>query len=212
MTEYLTEQEQIQQLKLLARRYIPSVLVGLLLAFAGSTGWQMFKKHQNNIRIQASMLYEDMLAAKTASHHDEMIKAAKTLTEQYPRTVYAAQGAFMLAEDAVSRNDLVGAEDALNTVLKKGRKTGLYSIALIRLARINLARGEPQKALDLLDNHIDPAFVGLTDMVRGDALSAQHDVAGAAKAYRLALQTLPNTGISTLLQMKIDNLSTGIST
>lgn len=213
MTEYLTEQEQIQQLKQLARQYVPAILIGLLLAFGASYGWQQLKNHQNHIRLQASMVYEDMLTAKIQNKPDEMITDAKTLTEKYPRTIYAAHGALMLALDAVNRGELKQAEEALKSVLKKGRNTGLYTIALIRLARVDMANGDPKAALERLDTPLDPAFNGLANMVRGEAFAAQHETEAAVKAYRLALAQLPKTGLlTTLLQMKVDNLPTGMRT
>lgn len=206
MTEYLTEQEQIQYLKSLARQYIPAILIGLVLAFVLTSSWRAWQNHQNAIRVQASLHYETMLTDEAHNQPDAAAKEAQILMDQYPKTAYASLAAFLLAQQAVTQNHFKEAAAFLETVIKHGHKTGLDTIARLRLARVKIADNDPKAALDLLDN-TDPAFAGLTNAVRGDALLRQNKTDAARTAYQLALKQLPESGLlNSLLQMKLNAL------
>ena len=212
MTEYLTEQEQIQHLKQLARQYIPAILTGLVLAFALSTGWHAWQNHQDKVRMLASTGFEAMLAADQQGKTAEITEDASILINQYPKTIYASQAALLLAEQAVRHGRLKEATTWLNTVIERGHKTGLHAIASLRLARVQLALHDATSALQTLDTIKDPAFAGLQNAIRGDALIASHKPADAAKAWTLALQQLPTKGLLfSVLQMKLDALPSSLS-
>lgn len=212
MTEYLTEEEQLQHLKQLARQYVPAILVGLVLAFALTSGWRAWQERQDRIRVLASTGFEEMLTAASANKTAAVTEDANILVNQYPKTVYASQAALMLAREAVHAGHLEKAAGYLETVIQRGQKTGLYSIALLRLARLRLANGNPAEALRLLDTVTDPAYAGLQNAIRGDALLASHQRTDAANAWQLALKQLPETGmLKSLVQMKYDALASSSS-
>jgi predicted negative regulator of RcsB-dependent stress response len=81
----------------------------------------------------------------------------------------------------------------------------LFLTARVRLARIKLAQGMAQDALDLL-RAVEPGeFVGNYAEVEGDALLALGQLEEARAAYELAL-TENKTGNPVLLQLKLQDL------
>jgi len=108
----------------------------------------------------------------------------------------------------VERNDLAGAAQRLKVVADSSRDPQLRQIARARLARVLIEQGKHEEALAQLDIASAGSFGALYHEIRGDALAAKGDVAGARREYDAALagsQTEP--GIDTdYVALKRDEL------
>lgn len=209
MTEYLTEQEQIELLKNWIKQYALVILAGMAIAILIITGWRYWQDRQIKILKRASAIYDEMLTVRSQNNTAASLVQAEKLFSHYPNTVYGQMAAFMLARANVVQKDYPEAEKHLNWVLEHGKAPALRQIARLRLARIQIAEDKPELALTTLKKVDDKSFDGLTDEVRGDAYLAAKDTIKAREAYKLALSELPNAEeIRPLLQMKYDNLST----
>lgn len=208
MTEYLTEQEQIELLKQWIKQYSLVILTGLLISFITITGWRYWQARQLRIQHQASSVYDEMLTARAQSDSAAIQIQSEKLLSNYSGTTYAQLAAFMLARDAVSRKNYPEAEKQLQWVMDHSSIASFKQIARIRLARVYINQAKAQAGLDVLKKVDDKSFNGLTDEVRGDAWLALKDTAKAREAYQQALKELPNAEvIRPLLQMKFDNLA-----
>lgn len=208
MSEYLTEQEQIQLIKNWIKQYGPTILGGILLALLISWGWRYYQNYHNNNLIHASSIYDEMLTLRAQNNMDNALTQANKLISHYPKTPYAQMAAFLLARDNVSKKDYQGATTQLNWVVSHTDNTAIKEIARIRIARVQIASQKPDAALDTLQSVDDKTFLGMVDEVRGDAYLAKNDLPSAKKAYGLALKELPNAEINRpILQMKYENLA-----
>lgn len=208
MTEYLTEQEQIQQLKNWIKQYGLTVLGGVLIALLITTGWHYWQSYRNRILSHASVVYDEMLTLRAQNNTEGASVQAKKLLRNFAKTPYAQMAALMLAREAVLKKNYPEAANQLNWVLGHSSERSIKEIARIRLARVLINQKKPSDALDLLKKLDDKSFIGLVDEVRGDAYLAQNDPHSARSAYQLALTEIPNAEISRpILQMKFDNLA-----
>lgn len=208
MTEYLTEQEQIQQLKNWVKQYGLTILTGIFIALIISSGWRYYQNYQNKILLHASHVYDEMLTLRAQNNTDSANIQAEKLIDHYPKSPYAQMAAFMLSRDAVLKKDYSGAITQLQWIIDHSKNSGIKTIARIRMARIQIADKKPDAALKTLKKLSDKNFIGMIDEVRGDALLAMNDPTSARHAYQLALQELPNAEITRpLLEMKYDNLA-----
>jgi len=208
LTEYLTEQEQIQQLKNWIKQYGLTILSGIVIALLISSGWRYWQSYRNKILSHASVIYDEMLALRAQSNIDGASVQAKKLVSHYPKTPYAQMAALMLARESVLKNNYAEAINQLNWVIDHSRDGSMREIARIRLARVLIAEKKPDAALDLLKKLNDKNFIGLIDEVRGDAYIAKSDTNAARNAYQLALSEIPNAEINRpILQMKYNNLA-----
>lgn len=206
--DYLTEQEQIQQLKNWIKQYGLTILAGIVLALIASFSWRYYQNYKNKILLHASAVYDEMLAMRAQNNTEAELTQANKLLSHYPKSPYAQMAAFMLARDAVIKQDYATAIKHLNWVIDHSRNTGIQQIARIRIARIQIADKKPEAALDTLKTINDKTFAGMIDEVRGDAYLELKDPASARKAYHLALQELPNAEVNRpILEMKYDNLA-----
>ncbi|MCE3238107.1 MAG: hypothetical protein K0R24_1088 [Gammaproteobacteria bacterium] len=209
MTEYLTEQEQIQQLKTWIKQYGVTVLLGIMLALCMTTGWRSWKNHQNKILVHASHIYDRMLVLRAQNNAEGAIVQAKRLLTHYRKTPYADMAALLLARHAVLRKEYPEAIAQLTGVIDHSHNSMLRDIARIRKARILITEQKPDAALKLLKKIDNKSYRGLADEVRGDAYLVKQDPEAARHAYQIALQELPNAEVMRpILEMKYANLTT----
>lgn len=208
MTEYMTEQEQIELLKQWIKQYSLVILAGLILSLITITGWRYWQARQQRILNHASAVYDDMLTARaqndTAATHIQSDK----LFAHYTKTTYAQLAAFMLARDAIVQKNYREAEKQLQWVVDNSDISSFRQVARLRLARIYINENKPDASLDILNKVDDKSYNGLIEEVRGDAWLAKKDIKQARESYKQALNDLPNAEvIRPLLQMKYDNLA-----
>lgn len=209
MTEYLTEQEQIELLKNWIKQYSLVIIAGVLIAVVAITGWRYWQQRQNKILNHASAIYDEMLTMRAQSDNKATQVQAKKLFSRYSQTTYGQMAAFMLARDAIAQNNYLEAEKNYQWIIDHSKIHSMRQIARIRLARIMIAKQKPEDALNELKTLDDKNFVGLIDEVRGDAYLALKNTTMARQSYQQALSELPNAEvIRPVLRMKYDNLTT----
>lgn len=207
MTEYLTEQEQIELLKNWLKQYSLVIIAGVAIAIVTIAGWRYWQQRQAKILVHASAVYDEMLTVRSQNDITQTLIQAQKLFSHYPKTIYGQMAAFMLAKDAVTKKNYVEAKKHLNWVINHTHVTSFNQIARLRLARVLIAEQNPKDAIDILQKVKDKTFSGLIDEVRGDAYLTMKNMRMARQSYKQALEELPNAeAIRPLLQMKYDNL------
>jgi predicted negative regulator of RcsB-dependent stress response len=210
LTEYLTEQEQIEILKNWIKQYSFVILAGVLIAALTISSWRYYQRRQDKILYRASAIHDEMLIKRAQGDQAGTLAQAKKLFSHYPKTAYGQVAAFMLAREAIVKKDFHQAEKHFQWIIDNSNIAAFRQIARIRYARIMLSQKQPDKSIDLLKKVEDKNYAGLIDEVRGDAFLAKNDVSMAREAYQLALSELPNAEVTRpLLQMKYDNLAPG---
>jgi len=206
----MTEQEQIQQIKNWIKQYGVTILLGIVLAFAISSGWHYWQNYKNKVLLHASAVYDEMINLRAQSKTSDADVQAQKLIRNYPKTPYASMAAFMLARDAVIKKNDPEAINQLTWVMDHSKDASLRQIARLRVARILINEKKSNNApLELLKTVDDDNFMGLIDEVRGDAYLAMNNLSAAKAAYEHALKELPNAEVTRpILQMKLDNIAT----
>lgn len=209
MTEYLTEQEQIELLKNWIKQYSLVILAGVAIAIAAITGWRYWQQRQATTLSHASAIYDEMLTKRAQNDSTATVVQAQKIFSHYPQTTYSQLAAMMIAREAIEKNNYPEAEKNLNWVLDHSHIASIKQIARLRLARTFIAEQKPDAAISVLDKVEDKSFNGLTNEIKGDAYLAMKNINKARESYQLALAELPNAEeIRPLLQMKYDNLAT----
>jgi predicted negative regulator of RcsB-dependent stress response len=209
LTEYLTEQEQVELLKNWIKQYSVVIAIGVFLSIIVISGWRYWQQRQYKIISHASLVFDDMVTMRAQRNNaDTSIQADKLFTH-YSRTAYGQFAALMLARAAVINQNYHEAEKQLLWVVDHGNIASIRQIAALRLARLYISEHKPDASLEVLNDVHDKNFNGLIDEVKGDAYLAMKDPRNARQWYQQALSELPNADvIRPLLQMKYDNLVT----
>ncbi|MBR9903758.1 MULTISPECIES: YfgM family protein [Halomonadaceae] len=211
MVELRSEEEQLDAVKRWWKENGMSLIAGAVLAAAGVFGWNAWQNYQQGQAEAASMRYQQ-LANMTAGNEldEEQLASAREmvseLTDEHGDTLYAELALLLDARLAVQQGDLESARTALESAADSSRRY-VQSLAWLRLARVELADGNPTQALALLDEPISDALAAQRANVRGDAFAAQGDTEAAREAWETALQ-LAQTQDQPLygVQFKLDDL------
>lgn len=216
MEEYMNEQEQWEWLRSRTREYGPWIVAGVALAAAGLWGWKWWQARTEERLLQAASQYEQVVAAAGKNDVATTSKLADKLLQEHPGTGYAEQGQLAAASLQVENNELPGALERLNKVMVGTSDVELALTVRLRIARLQLEQNKPDEALATLAAATPGAFAARYAEVRGDALLAKGDRAGALKAYQEAQGAMPSAGeapangasaANELLTLKINELT-----
>lgn len=206
MSTFKTEAEQVDDLKRWIKTYGPSILAGILIAIAIIYGRQFWQSHQTQKAQKASVLYQSALDALDQQQANRFQQQAKALIDQAPNSPYAEYITLLQAKIAVDAHNLPLAQQKLEWAVEHAPDKHLKALAALRLAKVQIAHQQADKALATLDSMKDPAYEGLADIVRGDAYFALGKRDQAKQAYLQAQQSIPNIDqLMPTLQMRIDN-------
>jgi predicted negative regulator of RcsB-dependent stress response len=207
VTEYLTEQEQIDQLKKWLRIYGLPTILGIVIGIVIIYSWQYYQNYRLITLEKASIIYDTMLSNYLHNNTTAANDNALDLLHDYPKTTYADLAQLILAKIAILNHNYPGAIERLMHVLNTTKQAEIRQISRLRLARIYIAQQQASTAIQLLTIVDSPSFNGLINEVRGDAYVTLKDAAAAKLAYQQALANLPQAvEIRPLLQLKLDNL------
>ena len=189
--------------------YYGAIVLSITILACLSIGgiWRYIDHRQ---RLSASHQYEMLVSSLVnQSHRAAITPQANELLQQYPNTPYGALVILQLARQAIYQNQLPEAEQLLMKIVKNSKVPTLKAIAAIRAARVRLASGHAEQALQLLGpKTCSGSYQAACSEVKGDILLALNRKQEAAEAYRSAYQALPELeSLQPLLQMKLDDLS-----
>ncbi len=206
MANYATEEEQLEALKRWWQENGRAVILGVaigVLALAGWRGWEMYTEQR---AFGASGVYDRLLHNLEQGAAAGVIESAEILRDDYAGTTYAALGALAAAGVAVGDGDLETAEQWLRRARELADDGHVDVLAGARLARVLHARGESDRALELLDAEVPAAFTALYAEIRGDILRDQGDSEGAVAAYQRALDAEIGPSNRGLVERKLNRV------
>jgi predicted negative regulator of RcsB-dependent stress response len=209
MDDYLSEKEQWEALKRWIRENGLWMVAGVVVGAAAIGGWQWRGAHIDKVNAEASAKYQQLVSALGRNEVGGAMAILGELERDYSSTPYVDQGKLAAARVYVETNQLDRAVQELQAVSQHSNDKQLATVARMRLARVQIAQQKPDDALATL-NGVDPgAFAPRLHEIRGDALLAKGDKAGALAEYRVArsMDTAGSmSGGDSLLDLKISDL------
>lgn len=204
MADY-SDQEQAEKLAAWWKQYGTSVIVGVAIGLAVLFGYRYWTQRQEQQRIEASVLYEQMLAAGKAKSGEAGV-AAKKLMDNYAGTPYAGLAGLQLARSQYEAGDRAAARATLAWTMANARDATAHA-ARLRLARLRLEAGDLEAVQALLEVKRMDGFETEYHELRGDLLRARNRPNEARDAYREAIRSAPpDSGYLRILAMKLDDL------
>lgn len=212
MAELRSEEEQLDVIKRWWKENGTSLIAGAVLAAAGVFGWHAWQDYQDGQAEAASVRYQQLVSmtAGNTLGEDQLANARELVNEindEHGNTLYAELALLLEARLAVQQDDLDDAKAALERVADSSSRRYVQSLAWLRLARIEVADGNPDVALNLLDEPITQSLAAQQANVRGDAYLARGETDQARDAWQTALD-LASTQDQSLygVQFKLDDL------
>jgi len=207
MAEDLTDDEQLETVKRAVAEYAPWLIGGAVIGAALFFGYRYYQSSGNERALKAAVQWSAMTDALQANDRSRSRQIAEALVKDYAHTPYADQAELTLARLDVEDGQLENAIAPITQVMNNSKDTELRQIARLRLARILTDQGKADAALKTLSDGTPGAFASRYHEVRGDALYAKKDTAGAVSEYKAALGAadLGDTDAA-LLELKIQDL------
>jgi predicted negative regulator of RcsB-dependent stress response len=210
--DLLSEGEQWEAVKAWLRQNGLAIIAGVLIGTIGLVGWRWWQGQQQTQRLAANAAYENLLTTFDSGDIDAALRQLEQFRKDYASSAYAAPAELAAARVHVARNELDKAAARLRSVADSAKDVQLRVVARLRLARVQIAQGKPADALLTLGSADMGAFQSAFAEVRGDALHAKGDRAGALREYqaaRLLRQAggqSPGVEGADLLDLKINDL------
>ena len=202
MEHYETEEQQVEAIKRFWKENGTAIIVGAVLGLGGLWGWRYYNDEQIAAKEQASAAFESQTAALLAE--DANFGQAKQYIDENSDTGYALLMAFQLAQQAIDRKDLSEAEKQLEFAAANSQNEAVNALANLRLARVQLALEQPEKALASAENITTAAFSAQQQEIKGDIYVKQEMFDKARSAYSAAVAA---NSANTVVKMKLDNLA-----
>ncbi|MFI4890901.1 MAG: YfgM family protein [Steroidobacterales bacterium] len=210
--DLLTDDEQWEAIKRWTTENGPWLVAGVALGAALLLGYRFYQGHRSAQELNAAAEFDAMTAAIDANDPAGVRRTGAALLKDYPSTPYADQAELMLARLAVDDGLLANAVDPLTHVMNTSKDTQLRHIARLRLARVLIDQGKPDQAISLLAAVAPDKFAPRYHEVRGDALYAKKDIAGAVREYQAALEGGgAHDSDTALLELKIADLGANVT-
>ncbi|WP_447926836.1 YfgM family protein [Vreelandella sp. EE27] len=211
MAELRSEEEQLDVIKRWWKENGTSLLAGAVIAAAGVFGWHAWQNYQEGQAAAASVRYQQLMTISNAPEQStEQFETARSLVDEinddHGGTLYAELALLIEARLAVEQNDLDGAREALERAANNASRDYVKSLAQLRLARVEIAQGNPDRALSLLDEPMADSLAAQRFDARGDAYAALGDTDNARTAWQEALALDGQNQSLYGIQFKLDDL------
>ena len=214
MSDNLSEEEQIEAFKQWWVDNGLKLVAAAVIAIGGTLSWQGWQSSQQEYAEQGSAIYSAMIdIAKsendqplTEEQKQEINASADQLKEEFADTGYAHLSALLKAKLAVNAEDLDSAISELQWVLDNDPAENIRLLASLRLARVEAALGNTDKALALIEGQEAGKLTSAYEEAKGDFHLSMGHLEAAYSAYQLALDTeeSANSTQLSILRLKLN--------
>ena len=215
--DFYNEQEQWERVKRWLRENGPWLVAGVVIGLGALAGWRWWETRVERRAQEASAAYQAALGTLGGNDRAAGMKEIDALRAEYPSSPYADQGDLLAARVHIDTGELGEAVKRFERVMNGSSDPQLQRVARARLARVQIAQGNADAALATLAGAEADGFAALFADIRGDALHAKGDRAGALAAWREAEKgATPQNGLPTVdaegLRLKIaDGVADGVT-
>lgn len=191
----LEEQEQLDQLKHFWKQYGDAITWFLIVVLGAYAAWNGYNYWQRREAAQVAVLFDELERSVNASETARVERVYSDITDKYPKTAYAQQGALLAARYFHDKTKPDQAQAALRWVVDKGSDLGYQAVAKLRLAAMLMEAKDFGASATLLSGEFPAGFEALAADRRGDLamLEGKPEQARAEfeKAYGLLDSTSP---------------------
>ena len=202
----LEEQEQVDELKVLWKKYGAYITRGVIAFFVLYGLFQGWGYYQTKQSLGASELYQSIVVLDEKNTKDILEKSQK-LIDDFSGTPYAGRAAILFAKASYLEGNKDKAKGKLEWVASHAKESATESIALIQLGQILVEEKKYEDALKRANEVDNEGYLGLSNDLKGDILNAMGKKEEAKKAYQEALKRFgPKDPYAKFTQEKLESL------
>ena len=202
----LEEQEQVDELKALWKKYGSYVTKGAIAFFVLYALFQGWGYYQNKQSLGASELYQS-ITVMDEKNTKEIMQKSQSLIDEFSGTPYAGRAAILFAKASYAEGAKDKAKEKLEWASRHAKESATESIALIQLGQILVEEKKYDEALKKANDVDNEGYLGLANDLKGDILNAMNKKEDAKKAYLEALKRFgPKDPYARFTQEKLEAL------
>lgn len=187
MSEFLTEEEQVERLKQWWKENGRSIMAGVVIGLGIFGSWQGWRAYETRQAEEGSAAFDAFQQQARAGDVEATLRAESSLRERFDGSAYADLAALEVARELTNQGRLDEAAGRLRTVQESGANTAIRELARLHLGRVLMAKGAYDEAGAVLQADPPAAFAAEMAALRGDLARLQNDDAAARTAYEQAL-------------------------
>lgn len=187
MSDYLTEEEQVERIKKAWSDYGIPVVAAVVLGIAGLVGFRFYSTSALESSQAASDLYHDFLIARGLG--DEAETLSTQLDTEHESSTYRAFALLHQAKDATDNSDWEGALSLLEQAVEITDGSPVADVVRLRIARVQMQLAQWDAALATLTEVKGNGHQVKVFELSGDIHFANGDLDAARLAYESALNT-----------------------
>jgi len=200
--------EQSERVQKWLRQNGLSIAMGVVIGLIAIFGYQQWRNHRMGHQLQASGLYQQLQGVIDTDNSNAADVITQQLMKDYADTPYALFAVSDRARKQVEQKQFDKALESLSWAEQNAPSAELKALVELRIARVQLAKGNAQEALNALDRMPANSYASDSQELRGDALVKLGRRDDALKAYQAAVSAMPSGTQDNEVQMKIDDLAT----
>ena len=201
MSEYISDEEQMNRFKEWWNEYGTLLLILVGLAIASIVGWNVYSDNrQQNIEASTSLYAEYVDATAEAK-----AAIAQQIKAEFPGTSVHSLVALDEAKKAADDENLAAAIQALVEARDAAPDALLAELAMIRLAKVQYAQGNSEEALQTLQSVRNRGYKSWALELTGDIYLAEGKSEQAFAAYSSALNGMEGDNNRPFLEIKLNN-------
>ena len=212
MNDYLTDDEQVENIKKWWAENGNSVIAGLVIGVGGLFGWRYWVDYQETVAAEASVHFTRMTQALESGQYSEAINDANVILDDYSSSAYAGLARLALAKAFVEEGEFAKAEQQFSQLIAGKPDQPIELLARKRLSAVMLQLGKLDQAYQTLDIDYPAQFAAAFEELKGDILVQQGKTDDAKQAYQRARLAQPPVANPQFLQQKLENLSSPTQT
>lgn len=207
MSEYKTEEEQVEALKRWWEANGKFVIIGGIIILSSIIGQQVWSNFKLSTLTKASAQYGVLMEELETKKFDSVLQRGETLIKSNSDLPYAVLAALAMAKVHVEQGDNSAAAERLQWALNNAKQEEVQHISRIRLAKVLMAQGKLDDALSLINHPQQGDFRSQYTIVKGDVYYKKGEIGSAKTAYRSALDDSSlGSQIRGFIQIKLDDL------
>lgn len=200
MAYTIEEEQEINEIKAWWKENYKTLIASIVLALAGSFGWNYWQSYQAAKIQQTSFAYSKAMYAS-----QDQSQQIEKFVKDHEKTSYAVFALLESAKSAVEKQDFVKAESLLKQALSQSSDEVLSAVSALRLAAVQFQQQNFDAALQTLEQVKSQSWEGQKHILVGDILLAKGDQNAAKMSYEKALP-LASTLEKQWLQVRLNNL------
>lgn len=203
--ELYDEHEQSERVRQWIKEYTSTIILGVVLAFAGIYGFRYWQDYRAGQLVLGSEYYQAVEALILDEDLESAAVEYQAMMDAVGKSSYAGLAGLRMAAALVEDGQLGKAAQIYRDVLDNRRLKVLRPLVTLRLARVVDAQGDHAEALALLGQAAPEGYEAAWAEARGDLLFERGRVTEALDQWNDALARRQADGRSvSLLEMKID--------